>query len=187
MKTILISFVAGAAAFFLPNAFAQQVLACPTGSYGLNTLPPGPITANSLLYMWVRERIGGSGPAAGAWDFKPENFVVSGFQITATAVGVQGCGFFNCPPPTTQFGPVPAGNYTVTVNATATNVTPNVACPPFTVPLVVLPGAVAAVAEPVPINAKWLGMLAALLMGAGGTYLARRRSQRLIAGDRSSN
>lgn len=186
MKNILISFVASASAFFLPNVFAQQVLACPTGLYGLGPPSFGPITAVTPLRMWVRELIV-SGPAAGAWDFKPENFVVSGFQITATAVGVQGCGFFNCPAPFGQFGPVPAGSYTVTVNATATNVTPNVACPPFTVPLVVLPGAVAAVAEPVPISAKWLGMLAALLVGAGGTYLAWQRRQRPIAGERSLN
>lgn len=184
MKYPLIICFSGASAFFSPHASAQQVLACPTGLYGLGTIPSGPITANSPLFMWVRELIG-SGPAAGAWDFKPENFVVSGFQITATAIGVQGCGFFYCPAPTTQFGPVPAGNYTVTINATATNVTPNVACPPFTVPLTVLPGAVAAVNEPVPIGPKWLAALAALLLGVGGATLTSHRRQHSISGKRS--
>lgn len=174
--------VLGVAAFFSPHASGQQVLACPSGNnYGIVSTPPGPITADSRLLMWVRELIG-SGPAAGAWDYKPENFVVSGFQITATAVGVQGCGFFNCPAPATEFSPLPAGNYTVTIYATATNVTPNVACPPFTVPLTVLPGAVAAVAEPVPVGPAWLMILAAILVAAGGAKLFWKRKRHLIGG-----
>lgn len=173
-----------AVAFFSPHASAQQVLACPTGStYGIGSTPPGPTTADARLRMWVRELIP-SGPAAGAWDFKPENFVVSGFQVTATAVGVRGCGFYYCPAPSTEFGPLAAGSYMVTVNATATNVTPNVACPPMTVPLVVLPAAVAVVAEPVPIGSRWSAILAVLLVLVGGAKLAWDRRYPLVTGNR---
>ena len=126
--------------------------------------------------MWVREFIT-SGPAAGAWDFKPENIAVSGFQISATALGRIGSGGLGGPPPYTSFGPLPAGSYTVTLNATATNVVPNVSCPPMVVPLVVLPSGSPPVSVPVPALAVWFALLTVLLLGITGSTRIRNRDE----------
>lgn len=176
MNKMLSIFLAFTSIFLcaMPSRSSAQVsLACPTGSqYGVLTLPPGPLYEGSTIYIWVRESIF-SGPAAGFWDFDPMNIVVAGFQISATAVGRIGNGGFMGQPTLVPFGPLNAGSYTFTLNAVATNVTPNVACPPLTLPIIVVPTGSSSV--PVPAQSSWLSGLAALLLAITGAIFIRVR------------
>ena len=109
--------------------------------------------------------------SSGHWDFIPQNILVAGFAVTASAQGQYL--LFPGPVKFVPVGILPAGSYSVTINPTATNVTPNVACPALTVPLVVVQGLENV---PVPIaNGAWAALLASLAGLLGLAWMSRRR------------
>ena len=168
----IVTWMTLAAAF----AHAQTTPICPTSpDIRLTTWPPvpvRPISSSETIAFAMRQLYAGPGVD---WDFVLENPLISGFQITGDAPGmIAPRGFIAIPYRITLFGPIPAGNYTITVRPIATNVTPNVVCPSLTIPLAVAQGFVNV---PVPtINGKLAALLAALLMFTA--VLALRRPKR---------
>lgn len=153
-------------------AQAQTTPHCATADASIlfrsNTPPFGAIDSTTEILMGIRQYEQQTG---GAWDFPPQDVVVSGSNITADAPGVS---VFGSEVPYTMgsLGILPAGTYTITIRPIATNVTPNVVCPTFNVPLVV-PQAYEYV--PVPVLAGSLAFLLSLLVGIIGTTSLRRR------------
>ena len=151
-------------------SFAQTIPVCPTSPIYAYLSPTGsPITDSDRIRFWIRQWAD-----SGLWDFQPRNFVGAGSNITATASGVLGGAGFGQPAPVGVFGPLAAGTYTMTVFASATNVTPNVQCPPFVSQFVVHASAGAATSVPVPSVSIWSMCLLLFSLVLGGALFLRR-------------
>lgn len=146
---------------WIPTAHSQTVAVCPTSpeitliSFAPFGGPGGPPVSNLRISLLI----GQASSANGAWNYPIQNVTVSDNEIGGTAPGVFVPNGFGAPNQPGIFGPVPAGDYTITVQPIATNVTPNVNCPILQIPLTVLQGF-----ENVPVPAP-TGTLAALLAG----------------------
>lgn len=149
-------------------AHGQTVPACATSAATVGFLGPvgGIYNSNTEVRMGIRQVFS---QGFQIYDFVAQNVVVSGFSITLNAPGLF-VPSVTVPATFGSLGTLSAGTYSVVVTPIATNVTPNVVCPPFTVPLVVPQGAQN---TPVPINNRLALALLALALGAAG-FAARR-------------
>lgn len=172
LSVLLVAFSLGSASV----ATAQSVPYCPTSTSSVLFRSPvsSVIVSDQPVLMGIRDFFA---PGFGTWDFVPQNVTMSGFQINVDAPGIS-VSNSNIPYATGSLGILPAGNYAVVVRGIATNVTPNVICPTFTVPLVVN-----GVAQNVPVPSSTrlsLGLLG-LTLGAIG-WIASRRRWRILKG-----
>lgn len=139
MKVYVLAGLSIVALFSVPlKTSAQTTPYCATNIASVLFIAPDGVllSSNKETWMGLRQSFG----QGITYDFKPENIIVNGFQITLDARGIV-VPFSTIPVAFTSLGILPAGNYSVVVQPIATNVLPNVVCPTFTVPLLIPQGA----------------------------------------------
>lgn len=158
------------------SAVAQTAPVCPINPYitlaALFAPGAGPPVSDRQILLLISQFI----TATEIWNYVIQDVVVSGNQIAGSAPGVRRPIGPGAPNQYGVFGPVPAGDYTITVQPIATNVTPNVNCPLLTIPLTVRQGNEA---TPVPgITGRLATLLAGLLACIAALALRLRRRVR---------